>query len=177
MRGGTTTASGHSRRACVPPIPPEIPNAFASYDAASTTPPPTITGRPRSRGSSRCSTDAKNASRSACRMFAAPATNICSHVGSSPVVESFHGERDRLVHGEAASLLASLLERRVVQLGADQLHRLLVDLRNPPLHYHAELLEEGRRAGEEPRGLAGPACERERSREAADEDGDLVAVG
>src|SRR5438445_802463 len=32
-----------------------------------------MTGRPRSRGSSRCSTDAKNASASACR------TNICSY--------------------------------------------------------------------------------------------------
>src|SRR3954451_6717690 len=33
-----------------------------------------MTGRPRSRGSSRCSTDAKNASASAC------STNICSTV-------------------------------------------------------------------------------------------------
>src|SRR2546430_17686845 len=32
-----------------------------------------MTGRPRSRGSSRCSTDAKNASASACN------TNICSY--------------------------------------------------------------------------------------------------
>src|SRR3954454_7890778 len=44
------------------------PNAFVSYDAASTTPPPTSTGRPRSAGSSRCSTEAKKASRSAWRM-------------------------------------------------------------------------------------------------------------
>src|SRR3954449_1912300 len=41
-----------------------------------TTPPPTATGRPRSAGSSRCSTDAKNASRSAWRMDAR--TNTCS---------------------------------------------------------------------------------------------------
>src|SRR3954469_8275459 len=43
-----------------------------------TTPPPTITGRPRRAGSSRCSTDAKKASRSACRMVALD-TNTCSH--------------------------------------------------------------------------------------------------
>ena len=42
-------------------------------------PAPTMTGRPRRRGSSRCSTDAKNASRSACRIVASPDTNICSH--------------------------------------------------------------------------------------------------
>src|SRR4051812_47821062 len=54
------------------------PNAFASYDAASTTPPPTATGRPCSDGSSRCSTEAKNESASACRMVAS-GTNTCSH--------------------------------------------------------------------------------------------------
>ena len=52
-----------------------------------TTPPPTSTGRPRSRGSSRCSTEAKNASRSAWRMEATgPAyTNTCSHTPSLSV--------------------------------------------------------------------------------------------
>ena len=34
------------------------PNAFASYEAASTTPPPTAIGLPRSDGSSSCSTEA-----------------------------------------------------------------------------------------------------------------------
>src|SRR3954464_14322631 len=58
------------------------PNAFASYDAASTTPPPTATGRPRSDGSSRCSTEAKNESASACRMVASD-TNRCSHPARS----------------------------------------------------------------------------------------------
>src|SRR3954465_14871439 len=39
-----------------------------------------MTGRPRSAGSSRCSTDAKNASRSAWRTVAtADDTNVCSH--------------------------------------------------------------------------------------------------
>src|SRR3954471_21395408 len=56
------------------------PNAFASYEAASTTPPPTATGRPRSDGSSRCSTEAKNESASAWRMLASDLdTNTCSH--------------------------------------------------------------------------------------------------
>src|SRR3954454_5701387 len=56
------------------------PNAFVSYDAASTTPPPTATGRPRSAGSSRCSTEAKNESASAWRMLASDDdTNTCSH--------------------------------------------------------------------------------------------------
>jgi len=39
-------------------MPPLTPNALASYDAASTTPPPTAIGLPRSDGSSICSTDA-----------------------------------------------------------------------------------------------------------------------
>src|SRR3954470_2495078 len=46
------------------------PYARASYDAVATTPrpptPPTTTGLPRSEGLSRCSTEAKNASRSRC---------------------------------------------------------------------------------------------------------------
>ena len=42
-------------------------------------PPPTITGRPRRRGSSRCSTEAKNESASACRIVASFHTNTCSH--------------------------------------------------------------------------------------------------
>ena len=58
----TKTSRGHSRRACQPAIPPCTPKAFASYDAASTTPPrslpPTAIGRPRRAGSSNCSTDA-----------------------------------------------------------------------------------------------------------------------
>src|SRR4051794_16473339 len=50
-----------------------------------TTPPPTMTGRPRSRGSSRCSTDAKKASRSACRIVASSSdTNTCSHGAPHP---------------------------------------------------------------------------------------------
>src|SRR5829696_4413817 len=38
-----------------------------------------MTGRPRSLGSSRCSTEAKNESRSAWRIAASPDTNTCSH--------------------------------------------------------------------------------------------------
>ena len=48
---------------------------------------PTITGRPRSRGSSRCSTEAKNASRSACRMVASD-TNTCSLPGRGSATPS-----------------------------------------------------------------------------------------
>ena len=45
-----------------------------------TTPPPTMTGRPRRAGSSRCATEAKNASTSACRMTVPGAdTNVCSY--------------------------------------------------------------------------------------------------
>ena len=58
----TNRIAGQSRRARQPGIPPWTPNAFASYDAASTTPPfalpPTAIGRPRRAGSSSCSTDA-----------------------------------------------------------------------------------------------------------------------
>src|SRR4051794_34706287 len=42
-----------------------------------------MTGRPRRLGSSRCSTDAKNASRSACRIEGCSGTNTCSHSGVS----------------------------------------------------------------------------------------------
>jgi len=56
------TASGQSARACAVGIADRTPNGRASYDAAMTTPrrdvPPTITGRPRSSGRSRCSTAA-----------------------------------------------------------------------------------------------------------------------
>src|ERR671923_1193228 len=44
-----------------------------------TTPAPTIVGRPRRLGSSRCSTEAKNASASACRIDPDRDTNVCSH--------------------------------------------------------------------------------------------------
>src|SRR5215208_2017528 len=43
-------------------------------------PPPTATGLPRSSGSSRCSTEAKNASASACRIVVPSDTNTCSHI-------------------------------------------------------------------------------------------------
>ena len=56
------TAWGQSFRACTVGIAEWTPKTRASYDAAQTTPrvevPPTITGRPRSSGWSRCSTDA-----------------------------------------------------------------------------------------------------------------------
>src|SRR5436190_12147649 len=79
MRGGTTAARGQRRRACRPPIAVRTPHALASQLAARTTPPPTITGRPRRLGSSRCSTEAKNESASACRVVAESCTNTCSH--------------------------------------------------------------------------------------------------
>src|SRR5262249_3462692 len=54
----TKISFGHSSRARHPDIPLLTPNVFASYEAASTTPPPTAMGLPRSDGSSSCSTDA-----------------------------------------------------------------------------------------------------------------------
>ena len=60
--GGTNTACGHSRSARTAGIAERTPNLRASYDAAQTTERlprhATTTGRPRSDGSSRCSTDA-----------------------------------------------------------------------------------------------------------------------
>ncbi len=55
----TTIARGHSRRASAPPIAVRTPKrlglvAGGEHDP----PPPTMTGRPRRRGSSRCSTEA-----------------------------------------------------------------------------------------------------------------------
>src|SRR4051794_9110522 len=57
-----------------------------------TTPAPTIVGRPRRLGSSRCSTEAKNASASACRIDAAVDTNVCSHraLASGPSLLEAH---------------------------------------------------------------------------------------
>src|SRR6516164_9291310 len=49
---------GHSSRARRPDIPLLTPNDLASYEAASTTPPPTAMGLPRKDGTSSCSTDA-----------------------------------------------------------------------------------------------------------------------
>ena len=45
-RPGTKIRSGHSFFAAHPPIADLTPNAFASYDAAVMTPPPTATGLP-----------------------------------------------------------------------------------------------------------------------------------
>src|SRR5450756_1128082 len=60
------------------------PKARASYEHAETTPrpprsPPTITGRPRSSGRRACSTEAKKASISRCRIARCD-TNICSYL-------------------------------------------------------------------------------------------------
>ena len=59
--GSTNVARGASRRACGEDIPDRTPSARASYVADSTTPrgnPPTMTGRPRSSGRYRTSTEA-----------------------------------------------------------------------------------------------------------------------
>ncbi len=62
MRGVTTMACGQRRIASAIGIADRTPKGRTSYDAAQTTPrfegPPTMSGRPRSEGSSRCSTDA-----------------------------------------------------------------------------------------------------------------------
>lgn len=62
IRPGTNVACGHSCRARKPGMAERTPSALASWEAAVTTPrppdPPTITGLPRSAGSSRCSADA-----------------------------------------------------------------------------------------------------------------------
>ena len=70
--GATTIAVGHSRSAWPMGIAERTPKRRASYVALETTPrpsvPPTMTGLPRSDGSSSTSTAAKNASMSTCRM-------------------------------------------------------------------------------------------------------------
>ncbi len=63
MSTGRKTPSGHSRAAFEMGIAELTPNTRASYEHADTTPrplgsAPTMTGRPRSSGRSRCSTDA-----------------------------------------------------------------------------------------------------------------------
>ena len=54
----TNRSCGQRWRARHAGMPPFTPNAFASYDAASTTLPPTAIGLPRRPGSNSCSTDA-----------------------------------------------------------------------------------------------------------------------
>src|SRR5215213_9330522 len=70
------------------------PYARASYEAVATTPrppvPPTTTGLPRSEGLSRCSTAAKKASRSRCRML-----------GSRRTPSMMPGDDDRVVEQSA----------------------------------------------------------------------------
>ena len=67
-------ACGHRARASAVRIADRTPCTRASYDAVATTPrgpmPPTMTGLPRSDGLSRCSTEAKKASRSRCMIDA-----------------------------------------------------------------------------------------------------------
>jgi hypothetical protein len=67
-------ACGQRARASAVRIADRTPWTRASYDAVATTPrwpvPPTMTGRPRSEGLSRCSTEAKKASRSRCMIDA-----------------------------------------------------------------------------------------------------------
>src|SRR4029453_12695157 len=53
-----------------------------------------MTGRPRSSGRSRCSTAAKNASTSACRIVASICTNICSHRVALRELREHHDEGD-----------------------------------------------------------------------------------
>ena len=80
IRGGTTTACGHSRRACRAAhraCDPERLGLVArgEHHARRRRSP----AARAARGSSRCSTDAKNESRSAWRIEASPDTNTCSH--------------------------------------------------------------------------------------------------
>src|SRR5512132_2393784 len=53
-----------------------------------------MTGRPRSSGRSRCSTAAKNASTSACRIVASIRTNVCSHRVPLRELPEHQDERD-----------------------------------------------------------------------------------
>jgi len=54
----TKISEGHSCRARRPDMPPYTPKAFASYEAARTTPPPTAIALPSKVGFTTCSTDA-----------------------------------------------------------------------------------------------------------------------
>src|SRR3954470_603362 len=96
-----------------------------------TTPPPTITGRPRSDGSSRCSTDAKNASRSACRIVASPDTNACSHTGR-PVL--LHRQGSLHARGRVAGDRAEELVAPRLQSGAERGRSAVADDRALAVH-------------------------------------------
>ena len=73
------------------------PKTRASYEAVATTPrwptPPTTTGLPRSDGLSRCSTEAKKASRSRCRTEASRRTGPSSP--SAATVGKIHARLGR----------------------------------------------------------------------------------
>ena len=107
--------AGRASSRAQPPIALLTPNAFASYEAASTTPPPTATGLPRSRGSSRCSTDAKNESRSAWRIV--PSAHRHEHMfaswadGRSPHAKASRGTgRVRQASNATTSASAAITE-------------------------------------------------------------------
>ena len=72
---GKTISRGHNKRARAVGIGVHTPYRRASYEADAIIPrdsPPTATGRPRSRQSDACSTDAKNASASKCAINRPP---------------------------------------------------------------------------------------------------------
>src|SRR5665648_868837 len=84
MSTGRNTPRGQRRSAWKMGMALWTPMARASYEHAETTPrpprsPPTITGRPRSSGRRACSTEAKKASMSRCRIARCD-TNICSYL-------------------------------------------------------------------------------------------------
>ena len=80
-------ALGQRRRASWAGIAERTPKTRASYEAVATTPrwptPPTTTGLPRSEGLSRCSTEAKKASRSRWSIEASRRTGSCSHLAQT----------------------------------------------------------------------------------------------
>src|SRR5690349_13754836 len=104
-----------------------------------TTPPPTMTGLPRNFGSSRCSTDAKNASRSAWRIVASAGhTNTCSHTVAGAASASGRGGAVPGRSGDApvAQLVLADPHRR---LGAGQVvDHLDVPGQHEPRHARGE---------------------------------------
>ena len=125
----TTTSCGHRRFAFSAGIAERTPNARASYVAAITIPGPTATGFPRSAGSSRWCTEAKNESTSAWMIVASSSTNTCSHpcqeIGCPPdALPPPHrpccfSRRDRAVAEAATTMLSPIRNRSRPRRGRD----------------------------------------------------------
>src|SRR5215475_1035306 len=114
-----------------------------------------MTGRPRSRGSSRCSTAAKNASRSACRIVASSIEHMfarndsCSPAFNLPMARAWSAELELVgAGGEPVDLWRTLSSHGVADLAPnaldDESRALVTTLPVPRARARTVRIESGR---------------------------------